>query len=181
LRIGPKYTFYRCEQTQTVAAAGLNFDIPTGPRKVFQDTGSLSLEPYVSFGQNFGRSAYGSFNFLGTLGYSVGTDDKRSDFIYTSLHLDYDVANLHKIYPLLELNYFHYTNSGNVRSLGFEGRDLFNFGSTGVSGHDNLSMAVGARYKFNENLQTGLAAEFPINGRHDLLDYRLTFDVIFRF
>lgn len=180
LRFGPKYTFIRNEQTHTLLAGGLNFDFPIGPSKVFTDTGSLSLEPYVSFGQNFWKTNYGSLNFLANLGYSVGTDSKRSDFIYNSYHLDYDVANLHKIYPLIELNYFHYTDSGTARPLGFEGRDLINFGSTGVSGHDNLSMAVGARYKFSERLQTGFAYEFPLNGRRDLLDYRLNFDVIFR-
>ena len=181
LRVGPQYTFYRCEQTGTIAAAGLLLDIPWGPHKVLQDTGSLSLEPYVSVGQNFLKSAYGSANFLGTLGYSVGADNKRSDFLWTSVHFDYDVGNLHKIYPLLELNYFHYTSSGTAHALDFEGRDLFNFGSTAISGHDDLSMAVGARYKFTERLQAGAAYEFPLSGRRDLLDFRFTFDVIFRF
>lgn len=180
LRIGPKYTFYRCEQSGTIAAVGLHFDIPIGPSKVFQDTGSLSLQPYVSFGQNFLRSNFGSFNFLSTIGYSVATDSKRSDYFYSSYHLDYDVANLHKIYPLIEFNYYHYTNAGNARPLGFEGQDLINFGSTGVSGRDYLSMAVGARYKFSERFQTGLAYEFPLTSPHDLLDYRVTFDMIFR-
>jgi hypothetical protein len=153
LRLGPKYTFYRCEDTGTIAAAGLNFDIPIGPHKVFQDTGTLSLEPYVTVGQNFGRNfRYGSFNLIDTLGYSVATDSTRSDFIFNSLHLDFDVGKLGIIYPTLEFNYFHYTAAGSAQDLGFEGRDLFNFGSTGVSGRDNFSMAVGARYKFNEHL-----------------------------
>ncbi len=180
LRIGPQYAFYRCEQSGTIAAAGLLFDIPIGPSKVFQDTGSLSLQPYVSFGQNFLKSSFGSFNFLSTIGYSVATDSKRSDYFYSSYHFDYDVANLHKIYPLIEFNYYHYTDAGKDRPLGFEGLDLINFGSTGVSGRDYLSMAVGARYKFSERFQTGLAFEFPLTDPHDLLDYRLNLDVIFR-
>jgi hypothetical protein len=180
LRIGPQYTFYRCEQSGTIAAAGLLFDIPIGPSKVFQDTGSLSLQPYVSFGQNFLKSSFGSFNFLTTIGYSAATDSKRSDYFYNSYHFDYDVANLHKIYPLIEFNYYHYTDAGTARPLGFEGQDLINFGSTGVSGRDYLSMAVGARYKFSERFQTGLAFEFPLTSPHDLLDYRLNMDVIFR-
>jgi len=181
LRIGPKYTFYRCEQSGTIAAAGMNFDIPIGPAKVAQNTGNLSLEPYVSFGQNFWRTNYGSLNFLTTVGFSVGVDNQRSDFLFASLHLDYDVANLHKFYPFLDLNLFAYTASGKARSLGFEGRDLFNFGSTGVSGNDNLSMATGLRYKYTENIQTGFGIEFPLNGRKDLLDYRINLDLIFRF
>jgi len=181
LRIGPKYTFYRCEQTGTVAAAGLNFDIPAGDHAVFQNTGTLSLEPYISFGQTFGKTGFGSFDFLGTVGYSFATDDKRTDFFFTSLHLDFNVGNLNKIYPFLELNYFNYTSAGKARDLGFEGLDLFNFGSTGVSGNSTTTMAVGARYKFSERIQAGAAYEFPLGGHRDLLDYRFTFDVIFRF
>jgi hypothetical protein len=181
IRIGPKYTFYRCEERGSVAAAGLNFDIPAGSGKVFQDTGTLSLEPYISAAKNFGRTSFGSFNTMGTIGYSAATDNQRSDFLFTSLHLDFDVANAHKIYPFLELNYFYYTQAGKARDIGFEGRDLFNFGSMGVSGNNEIAMAVGARYKFNECFQTGLAAEFPVSSHHDVMDFRLTVDFIFRF
>jgi hypothetical protein len=181
LRIGPKYTFYRCEPTGTVAAAGLLVDIPIGSSDVFQDTGDLSLQPFISFGQNFARSTWGSFNFLGLIGYSVATDSERTDFLYTSLHLDYDVANLRKVYPFLELNYFHYTKAGNALAADFEGRDLINFGSTGVEGQDTISMAVGLRYKISEAIQFGGAYEFPVSGNRDLLDYRVTLDLIFRY
>ena len=30
LMLGPKFTFYRCESSKTVMAAGLNFDLPVG-------------------------------------------------------------------------------------------------------------------------------------------------------
>jgi hypothetical protein len=181
LWLGPKYTFLRNDSTKTLGAVGLTFQIPTGSAKVFQDTGSLSLTPYVSLGQHFLKTPYGSFNALDTLGYTVSVDNKRSDYLFDSFHLDFDVLDLHKIYPLLELNYFLYTSAGNDRPLNFEGRDLFNFGSTGVSGENQLSIAGGARYKVNENLQAGLAAEFPISGHHDLLDWRITVDLIFRY
>lgn len=181
LWLGPKYTFYRCEQTGTVAAAGLNFQIPIGSSRVIQDTGDLTLEPYISFAQNFGRSQYGSFNFMNTTGYAVDIGDKRSDYIFSSFHLDYDVARLHKIYPLVELNYFYFTDSGSQRPFNFEGRDLFNFGSEAVQTQSNLTLALGARYKFCEAIQAGLVGEFPLTGQHDLLDFRLTADLIFRY
>jgi hypothetical protein len=179
--LGPKFTFLRNEQCGRVAAAGLIFQIPTGSAKVFQDTGTLSLVPYVSFAQSFFHTSWGTVDFVGTTGYSFSTDNVRSDYYYLSLHLDYDVANLHHIYPLIEFNWFHYTEAGNQLPLGFEGRDLFNFGSSAVSGRNNVDMALGARYKFNECIQTGLAVEFPISGKHDLLDYRVMFDMIFRY
>jgi hypothetical protein len=181
IRVGPKYTFYRCESSGTIAAAGVNFDIPAGSSKTFQNTGNLSIEPYISFGQTFWRTSYGTFDFLNTTGYNVATDDRRTDFLFSSFHLDYDVAGLHKIYPFIEANYFHYTKAGNGLPLGFEGRDLFNFGAGGVSGNNTFTVAPGIRYKFNECLQTGVAVELPASGHRDLIDYRVTVDVIFRF
>jgi len=181
LHLGPQYTFIRSEDTGTLLAGGLQFAIPSGPAKVFQDTGSLSLVPYFSLGQNFWRTSYGSMNFLTTMGYSAGMDTKRTDYFFSSYHLDYDLFNAHKIYPLIELNWFHYTAAGNYRPITFEGRDLVNFGAHGVSGSDNLSLALGARYKFAEWAQTGIAAEFPLNSPHMLMDFRLTIDFILRY
>jgi hypothetical protein len=181
INIGPKFTFLRSESTGTIGAAGLNFIIPSGPHKVFQDTGSLTLEPYVSLGQRFGHTTWGTFDALGTLGYNASVDSQRSENIFLSLHLDFDYADLHKIYPLIELNWFHYTSSGKANNLDFEGRDLFNFGSQHVAGNDDVSMAFGARYKQNDNLSFGAAVEVPISGRKDLMDFRLLFDVIFRY
>jgi hypothetical protein len=182
LWLGPKYTFLRNPNSETLGAVGVTFQIPTGPGRVFQNTGDLSLTPYLSMGQSFWRSSYGSFNALGTAGYSFSTDNQRSDYFYLSAHLDYNIANLNKIYPMIELNWTHFTTSGDARgNLGFEGRDLINFGARNVSGNDNLTLATGFRYKFSECVQAGLATEFPIVGRRDLMDFRLTADLIFRY
>lgn len=181
LWLDPQFTFYRNPQCGTVLAAGLQFEIPAGSGSVQQDTGSLSLVPYISYGQSFGRSSYGNFDFMNTTGYSFSVDRARTDYVFTSFHLDYDIARLHKIYPLIELNYFNYTSHGNSRALDFEGRDLFNFGSTGVNGRSEFTMALGARYKFNECIQTGVVGEFPLLGNHELQDFRLTVDLIFRY
>ncbi len=89
------------------------------------------------------------------------------------------MGGLHKIYPLIELNWFNY-QAGNNLPFDFEGRDLINFGAQAVSGHNSLSMAIGARYKFNDHIHAGLAAEFPLTGE-DLLRFRLTADIIFRY
>jgi len=178
--LGPKFTFIRSRDSQTLLAAGLNFDMAIGSGSVFQNTGTLALVPYFSFGQGI-PTPIGGFNFINTTGYSVGIDDQRSDFFFSSFHLDYDVAGLHKIYPLVELNWFGYTQNGNSNQFfGFEGRDLANFGSGGVAGHQSVSIAAGARYKFAEWLQMGLIAEFPLVHK-DLMDYRIGFDIIFRY
>jgi hypothetical protein len=182
LIIGPKVTFWRNESTGTLAAAGLNFDIPTGSAKVLQDTGTLTLEPYISAGQSFCRTSYGTFHALGTLGFNLSIDNQRSDNVFTSLHLDFDYGDLHKIYPLLEFNWFYYTSNGNVQPINFEGRDLFNSGSTMISGHNEVTIAPGIRYKVNECFQLGFAAEFQLtNPSRSVTDYRLMVDLIFRY
>jgi hypothetical protein len=121
------------------------------------------------------------WNFLTTFGYALATDDKRSDYFYNSYHLDYDVGGLHQFYPLVELNWFHYTTAGSARDFGFEGLDLINFGSSGVSGDDSLTLALGMRYRFDEHVETGFATEFPLIASKDLLNFRFTLDVIFRY
>jgi hypothetical protein len=178
--IGPKWTFLRNERSGTLGAVGLWFEIPTGDKSIGESEG-LSLYPFLTMGQNFGRSSYGSFNVLGEIGYSFGVDNKPSDFFATSLHLDYDIGNLHKIYPLLELNWRYYTENGKERVQTFEGGDLINFGATEISGRNNLTLAPGVRYKFNENAQFGTALEFPVVGTKDLLNFRWTIDFIWRY
>lgn len=179
--LGPKFTFLRNENTKTLGAVGLTFQIPTGGSKNFQDTGTLTMAPYLSFGQNFARSSFGSMNVLSTTGYALSVNDQRSDYLYSSLHLDYDIANCHRFYPLVELNYIQYTRSGSVTPINFEGGDLINFGATDVGGHKNLTIAGGMRYKFSEHAQLGVAAEFPLLGTKDLLEFRLTADFILRY
>jgi hypothetical protein len=181
LWLGPKITFLRCESTGTIGAAGLTFEIPVGSGKVFQDTGSLTLEPYVTMGQSFLRSNYGTFQALGTFGYNVSVDNQRSDNLFLSLHLDYDIGNFKRIYPLIETHWFHYTKSGQANNIGFEGADLANFGSMHVAGQDEFSIALGARFKLNECIQFGMGVETPLTVHKGLQDFRLTFDMIFRY
>jgi hypothetical protein len=180
--LGPKYTFLRNDACGTLGAVGVTFQIPAGSSGTFQDTGTLSIVPYLSMAQRFGKTSWGSFNGMGTVGYAFSVDDARSEYLFTSLHLDFNIADCNKYYPLVELNWFHYTSGGNTRNVGFEGRDLFNLGAAHVGGDDDsFSIAFGFRYKFSECIQTGIAAEFPLNGRRDLEDFRLTFDLIFRY
>jgi hypothetical protein len=183
MHLGPKWTFYRNDQNQTVAAGGLTFILPTGSNRVAQNTGNLGLDPYLTVAHTFGRlpSGYGSFNLMSTTGYTFGVDSQRSEFLHSSLHLDYNIANANKIYPLIELNWFHYTKAGRARDVNFEGVDMANFGASNLANKDFVSLAVGARYKFTENFQTGLTAEFPVSSNKQLTDFRVTWDFIFRY
>jgi hypothetical protein len=185
LWIGPKWTFLRSESTRTVGALGLNIEIPLGSSQVFQDTGSTALTPYISMAQE----VIPHLNLMGTFGYRFALDNERSEMFFLSGHLDYGFFNV--VFPFIEANWFHYTSNGSslyttpagvpLPPFGFEGRDLYNFGSGNVSGNDSVTLAAGVRFKFSENVQGGIAYEIPISGQNDLIDYRITFDLIFRY
>lgn len=178
--MGPKFTFLRSESTRTLGAFGVTFQMPVGPSQVFQDTGVITVVPYVTFAQNFGRFDFGGVNFMTTLGYAFG-DERRTDYFFNSYHLDVDLFNLHKVFPLVEVNWVAYTDAGGARAVNFEGRDLINYGATGIAGKDSLTLAFGARYKFSERAQTGIAFEFPLIRSPDLLNFRMTIDFILRY
>jgi hypothetical protein len=181
LWLGPKYTFLRNENSGSVAAAGIQFQIPIGSSNVFQNTGDLSLTPYLSYAQSFGRDwRYGSFNTLLSAGYSIATDSIRSDYGYLSAHLDFDILNKHKFYPLVEMNWIYYTSNGKGAPIQGEGRDLFNFGGNAAN-TGLLTAAFGGRYKLSESAQFGAAFEFPLAGPRDLFNYRITLDFILRY
>jgi len=179
--LGPKFVFWRAPDTQTIASFGLQFQLPIGGGGVFQDTGTFSMVPYLSFGRRIGETDYGSFHLINVAGMHIGTDNRRSDYFFDSLHLDLDVGDYHRFYPTLELNWFHYTSNGLERPfLNFEGRDLANIGAS-AQGQDILTIAPGFRYKFTDYLQMGVAVEFPLVGTRDLLQYRIGVDLIWRY
>ena len=181
LWMSPKFTFWRAPDTQTIAAAGLQFQLPLGSSSAFQDTGTLGLVPYLSIGRRLGETDYGTFHLINVAGYHFGTNDKRSDYFFDSLHLDLDSGNQHRFYPTLELNWFRYTTNGTERpALLFEGRDLANIGGS-ADGKNYVSIAPGFRYRFTEALQIGIVAEFGIVGSNDLNRFRLGVDLIWRY
>lgn len=174
IQFGPKFTFYRDDCTNTIAAFGVFFNIPAGEHKAFQDTGNGGVTPYISVGQKIGN-----FHLLSTFGYRFGFNNERSESFYLSAHLDYSIFD--RIYPLVELNWYHWTRNGNRTGADFEGQDLLNLGANNVSGNDVLTLAAGVRFKITENIQAGIIYEFPISPRDDLLSYRIGADMIFRY
>jgi hypothetical protein len=179
--IGPQVTIIRNKDTKTLLSAGLTFEIPWGSEKTFQHTGTLGVVPYVSFGQNFlSNERWGSFNFLNTTGWAGGA--QRSDFFFSSFHFDYNIMNQNRFFPMIELNWAHYTNSGNQTPVNFEGWDLYNFGANGVAGTDSVTLNLGARVQIKDFWSVGIAGGFSLVGGGNQLDnFRLTIDMIFRY
>jgi hypothetical protein len=179
--LGPKFTFWRDADAQRIASAGLQFQLPIGSADVFQDTGTIALVPYVSFARELGQSRFGMVRMINVVGYHLGTDNMRSDYFFDTFHMNLDAGDFKRFYPTLELSWFHYTTAGEQRPfLSFEGRDLANIGGS-AKDRDFLTVAPGFRYKFTEAIQMGAAIELPLLGTRDLLQTRITLDLIWRY
>jgi hypothetical protein len=179
--LGPKFELIRQPDSQTLVSVGGIFQIPTGAGSVYQNTGSLSIAPYISGAQKIFEGDWGRVNGMATAGYSISTNSNRSDYFYLSGHLDYDVMNLHKFYPLIEMNWFSVTTNGSANpNFNFEGRDMVNFGAN-AKGNNLLTMALGGRWRFNERWNAGMAFEFGIAGRRDIFQNRFSIDIGWRY
>jgi hypothetical protein len=181
LWIGPKYVIIRDPEHKTLLSAGATFQIPLGSGGVYQDTGRLSVVPYVTAAQKLMSTAWGTFNGMAAGGYSFGTNRDRSDFFFASAHVDFDVMNKQQFFPLAELNWFGYTTDGQARAFGVEGRDLANIGAAN-KGANLVTWALGGRYRSKNSFwELGAAFEGPLFGPRGLFNYRFTVDIIWRY
>lgn len=174
---GLKYTLVRDVENQFLFAAGLMYEAPSGDAAVFQNNGGGFLTPFVSYAKQFGDH----WHFIGNHGFSFALDQGTgSSFLYTSLHLDREIGGW--FYPLVECNWFYYTNGGTLlpRVVG-EGDGLLNLGTRGMSGRNLFSTAVGAKVKVCENLYAGGAYEVALSDYKGLLNNRVVVDVVFRY
>jgi hypothetical protein len=174
LDFGIKYTFWRDDAANTIMALGLQAELPIGSSGIAQDTGSASLTPYISAAQQLWQN----WHVMGTFGYRFAIDDERSESFFLSAHIDYSIYN--RIYPLLEVTWWHVVQNGKNLPGGFEGQDLFNFGNANAKG-DVVTLAAGVRFKITEAAQAGVVFELPLTGSKDIMDWRITADVILRY
>ncbi len=181
LWLGPKVVVYRDAETKTLISLGTQFQIPLGGTQAFQDTGSLSIVPYVSAGQRLLPTEIGTLNGQATAGYSFATNRDRSDFFFASAHLDFDIANGHRFYPVAELNWFSYTKDGRQRPISTEGRDFANVGAA-AKGANLVTWSLGLRWKSQDKRwEIGGGYEGHLLGQRGLFDGRFGLDVIWRF
>lgn len=181
LWVGPKFVIIRDPEHKTLLTGGVTFQIPLGSSSVYQNTGNLSVVPYVTAAQKLLGTAWGTFNGMAAGGYSFATNSQRSDFFFMSAHLDFDVMNQQQFFPLAELNWFGYTTDGQARTIGVEGRDLANMGAAN-KGANLVTWALGGRYRSKNSFwELGAAFEGPLFGPRGLFNYRFTVDIIWRY
>jgi hypothetical protein len=178
LAAGLKYLLIRDVQHQFLVSSGLMYEVPTGERRAFQGTGQGIATAFLTLGKEIGTKAH----LLDTFGFQFPADrEDNSSFFYNSLHLDYQLFEC--LYPLAEVNWFHYVAGGHhglPPGLG-EGDGLVNLGTSGVSGNDLVTFAVGLKAILGAHAELGAAWEFPLSNRKDLIDNRLFVEFIARY
>jgi hypothetical protein len=172
--LGLKYAVLSDPATNTILSLGAEYEAPSGDLKAgpirAQGAGSGFVDFFLT-----GAKAFGRFGLQANAGVNLALDQSHdSSMVHYSLHADYEV--LAGLFPLIEFNGFSIIDHGKRTPLGFEGVDLVNFGSTG--GGTVVTAAAGARYRFNQNLQLGVAYERAITNREDILDWRVYFDLV---
>jgi hypothetical protein len=178
INAGLKYTLVRDVEDQFLLTGGLTYEPPTGEAAVFQGLGDGVFTVFLASGKEFGNCAH----LLGTVGYQFPVNsDQNSSFYYLSLHVDQQLLGW--LYPLLEFNWFHYASGGDhgLPPVVGEGDGLLNLGTSGVAGTDLVTLAVGLKAHLSCHADTGVAWEFPISNRHDLLNNRLIAEMILRY
>ena len=174
---GLKYNLYADPQTQRLLSTGFTYDIPVGTPRTLQGNGDGEFHIFLTGGMQLGEYSH----WISGSGFRLPSDPAvESRLWYWSNHLDCEFAD--GWYALTELNWYTWIGSGQNTALpGVEGGDLFNLGSVGVSGNDIVTNAVGIKYKRNEHSEIGVAYEYPLTDRRDVLENRLTVDWIFRY
>lgn len=174
---GLKYNLYADPHTQRLLSAGFSYEMPVGTRRALQGNGDGEFHIYLTGGTQIGNYCH----WLSASGFRLPSDPAaESRMWYWSNHFDYEFRK--GWYALTEVNWYSWIGSGqNAALAGVEGGDLFNFGSTGVSGNNIVTQAVGLKYKRDRNREIGIAYEFPVTDRRDVMENRITVDWIFRY
>lgn len=174
--LGLKYLLYSDPANQVLASGGVVYELPVGSQRAAQGNGDGTFDLFLTGGALLCRDTH----WIGAGGFVLPTDDNaESTWCYISNHFDYEFYE--RWYSLVEVNWYHWLESGNNGIPGIEGGDLFNFGSTGVAGNDIVTGAFGVKFKPTSNQEIGVCWELPLTERRDVLENRITFDWILRY
>ena len=177
LSLGLKFNLIRDVARQRLWSSGFTFEVPTGEADPLQGNGDGELHLFLTGGRQIGCNAH--WLTAGGIRLPVNTTDE-SQSSYWSNHFDYRIRR--GIYFLAEANWYHWLKSGQDGPIpGIEGLDLINLGSPGVAGNDIVTSAVGLKFKPNGHNEMGVAFEFPLTEREDIIDNRLTVDWVLRY
>ena len=174
---GLKYNFYRNVREQRLMSGGFTYEMPVGTPRTLQGNGDGEFHIFLTGATEI----FGDGHWISASGFRLPADPSaESSMWYWSNHFDYRV--LERWYILTEFNWFNWIGAGvNTTVPGVEGGDLFNFGSVGVAGNNIVTNAVGVKFKRSKHRELGIAFEYPLTDREDVIENRLTVDWIVRY
>lgn len=174
---GLKYNLFADPESQRLLSTGFSYELPVGTPRALQGNGDGEFHFYLTGGTQLGDYSH----WISAMGFRIPADPgAESDMWYWSNHFDYEFHD--GWYFVNELNWFTWFGAGENPGLaGVEGGDLFNLGSTGVAGNDIVTNAIGLKLKRSRHREFGVAFEFPLTERRDVLETRITADWIFRY
>lgn len=172
---GLKYVIAADADSGLLVTPGIVFEADVGNHDVFQGNGDGVLRPFVSAGLD-----RGALNLLGAVGFNLPVDGAaETHSLDYHLHASYDAARW--LQPLVEVHGISYTRNARALPVNFEGGDLINLGANRVAGQSVFMAAVGARFPLDDTVSLGVAYEFPLGARNDLLADRVTVDAVVSF
>ena len=177
INLGLKYNLYADALRQRLLSVGTRYAMPTGTPKALQGLGDGQFDLFLSGGTQLGKYSH----FLSNAGFRLACNPSLgNDQFWWSNHLDRRLANI-PLYGLLELNWYNYLSNGTAGVPGLGGLDLYNLGSSGIAGNNVVTGAGGIKYKPTINSELGVCYEVPLTGRRDIINGRLTVDLILRY
>lgn len=175
--LGLKANLYKNYETQTLLSAGVSFELPVGSTQALQGNGDGEFHLFVTGGTEF----LPCWHLISGSGFRLPTDTAAENQVwYWSNHVDRKLGGS-GFYLFTEVNWFHYMSSGTAFPVAVGGQDLFNFGSVGIAGNDLVTGGYGLKYKPSQHLEIGVAYEIPYTRRQDIIQDRLTVDLILRY
>ena len=175
--LGLKFNLRRNVAKQRLLSGGFTYELPVGSTRTLQGNGDGEFNLFLNGGTRIGCKSH----WVTATGFRlpVNPTDESTSW-YWSNHLDRKIGQ--RLYLLAEANWYHWLQAGQDGPVpGVEGLDVFNFGSPGVAGNDIVTGAFGLKVKPRRNSEVGVAFEFPLTEREDIIDNRLTVDAIIRY
>jgi hypothetical protein len=176
---GLKYALINDHEEGKYLTLGGRYEAPSGDLETagidLQGSGDGLIDVFATGSRMLGEST----GFQASAGLTIALDGGHdSSLFHASAHLDQELFS--GFYGVIETNIVTTVSDGSrtdSSAVGsFEGFDLVNFGST-----DSGTVATfgfGARYRLTDYLHFGAAYEVPMTGREDIIDRRVTVDMI---
>lgn len=201
LGFGAKYAIYQDRDAGRIVSLALKYEAPSGALDSFQDEGDGLLMPSIT-----GAAKLGDVALQGDFGGNWALDHEQSSSVYYHLYAALPVTDA--ITPFVQVSGMHWVSSGDGSRLielsaagqaalltqyvpigavealygqRFEGADVANLGSVGVSGLDYVTFAVGAHLRVMDHVTVSAAYERPITDHKSITRQRITTNVALEF